>query len=80
MTGAGADRSPDEKLIQALLLEAAYRMEDSSPVLVRAWPADRGLQAVRIAMLTSVAGDLAALAFAAHVLHRVSEDRGTIPS
>ena len=61
---------PDEQLIPALLLQAAYRMEDSAPALVRAWPPDRIEQTERIQLLASVSGDLAGLANAASVLHR----------
>ena len=66
-----------ENLIPALLQEAAYRMEDSAPLLVWSWPADRIEQAARIAMLAAVAGELAALASAASVPHRVYGELGT---
>lgn len=78
MRGEGIAEQPSgEKLIPALLLEAAYRMEDSAPLLVWSWSADRDDQAVRIAILTGVAGELAALASAASVPHRVYGELGT---
>ena len=81
MSEGGTEEQPTgQMLVPTLLLEAAYRMEDSAPVLVLAWPADHALQAARIALLSSVADDLAALAGAVSVLHRGLGRSGTDPS
>ena len=79
MSEEARDPLSGSKLVQILLLEAAYRMEDSAPVLVRMWPADRTEQMTRIAFLTSVAGDLAALANAASALHQRSSEPASVP-
>ena len=80
MSEEALDPLSGPQLVPVLLLEAAYRMEDSAPVLVRTWPADRTQQMTRIAFLTSVAGDLAALANAASALHQRSSEPASVPS
>lgn len=65
-----ATDDPSIDIIEHLCLEAGRMMEDASLELALGAPSARDEQTARLERLNQVAGDIAALAAAAEVLHR----------